>query len=352
MIIKRIKSKLESKEVSVEDFAKRISQDIKTVGEWLDGNSNLPADALNKISKALSVSYDYLLNEPKSYSGIDESHIGFDEFKGWIDGFDGIHVFRGQRNDWPLMTSFCRSCRNKNTLDMLSELPKFSMDDFCRFCQIPKFMNILNTRIKAECSVLDTEGIIRRLSPNSLLAYLQHYGVPTPLLDWSYSPFIAAYFAIKDSSPEDNIVIYDLDLTNYQKDYPPESKNPDKPETIRFQILEMPHENLRHLNQQGLFTLCQQIPHVELHFQNLYEKTGKKYLKKRTLTLDKINKSKTMDSFKRMNITERSLFPSPEFVARDIVDELLSEHYKDLSDQFFKAADNVKAVSKNETQNR
>jgi hypothetical protein len=33
------------------------------------------------------------------------------------------------------------------------------------------------------------------------LAVLQHYGTPTRLLDWTYSPTVAAYFALR-SKPE------------------------------------------------------------------------------------------------------------------------------------------------------
>ncbi|WP_445488335.1 FRG domain-containing protein [Rhodopseudomonas sp. RCAM05734] len=35
------------------------------------------------------------------------------------------------------------------------------------------------------------------------LAYLRHHGFPSPLLDWSASPFVAAYFAFRTSSDED-----------------------------------------------------------------------------------------------------------------------------------------------------
>ena len=38
--------------------------------------------------------------------------------------------------------------------------------------------------------------------------YLRHHGFPSPLLDWSKSPYIAAYFAFEDNKKTERVAIY------------------------------------------------------------------------------------------------------------------------------------------------
>ncbi|MBP5470242.1 MAG: FRG domain-containing protein, partial [Candidatus Riflebacteria bacterium] len=218
-IAENILNILKAKKISVKDLAADLKEPEYRILNWLNRKEEIPAYFIPYISEALQVSNDKILNKHKSYTGIEEHYIDYENPYDLlnhfiIDGLDDIFIYRGQNNDWLLQPSYCRFCnRNRILLD------KLVLN--CDACPLEDLFKekILN-RIKKECSVYDLSNKIKDFNNEALLAYMQHHNIPTPLLDWTISPLIALYFAIKDSYERDCITLYAFNLSEYDKTHP------------------------------------------------------------------------------------------------------------------------------------
>ena len=143
----------------------------------------------------------------------------------------GRFIFRGQRlADWKLESSFDRwvkDFRPKN-----------------RF----RLAEMLVTHFKNECEGMEMPERLWR-EESMVLALGQHYGLPTRLLDWSESPYMAAFFAFSDALVGEpmrgDAAIWVLDTES------PAWERPNSVDIIRVPSV----GNMRLRNQSGLFTL-------------------------------------------------------------------------------------------------
>lgn len=111
-------------------------------------------------------------------------------------------VFRGQTGNWPLTTSLERLCSSLHISqrDHGLEIEEILQREFQR-----RFYHYA-THVPEPNDNLEW------------LATMQHYGAATRLLDWSYSPYVALYFALeRTAEKDDHSVVWAVDLRWLQR---------------------------------------------------------------------------------------------------------------------------------------
>ncbi len=83
------------------------------------------------------------------------------------------------------------------------------------------------------------------------LVYLRHHGFPSPFLDWTVSPYIAAYFAFSNPRQTENVAIY-VDRVSAGP-MPPQFGNE---ATMICRLSRHVKSHPRHFLQQSQYTVC------------------------------------------------------------------------------------------------
>jgi hypothetical protein len=150
------------------------------------------------------------------------------------------------------------------------------------------------------------------------MATLRHHGFPAPLLDWTYSPYVAAFFAFNEKRDVENVAVFAYrEFCGSGKGY-----EGNKPRIETFGPSAPIHH--RHIRQQNTYTIALKKSDTGLVFASYEEAFQKRPLD--FLSFDEVTKFEisavarddAIIDLIKMNVTEYSLFGSDDALVKTI----------------------------------
>lgn len=287
----KIKGKFPGVDFSTYVDVKGLVEEQGLVLSWstdlgVTGNCVLPRSKAGTPSE--------LLSNPLSWEG----------FKAHATKLRGRrYLFRGQGKPYRLRTPFHRRGR--------ANVVRFRDED------IPALARHLSARIRHVFDFKDPDEF------GAFMNLIQHHGYPTPLLDWTYSPYVAAFFAYReisnsagDAQNDARVRVFVFDQEQWRADL----------RQIPMLLFPAPHlsiceflaiENERMIPQQAASTVTS-VDDIESYIKQTEQHTKKTYLT--TIDLPVRERREVMSDLRYMGITAWSLFPGLDGACEELRD--------------------------------
>ena len=227
------------------------------------------------------------------------------QYKEWItqnmqNGYQ--YLFRGQENpECKLQTSFHRIIQNNPNITLQIYLKNI----------IPELNNMLVSQ------GFENHLLNDPINLNSFLAKLQHHGFPTPLLDWTYNPYIAVYFAIEKINDNDRNGAFSIFVFDYIQWITTNFQPIDLVSPNYFVSTFRPNyaNNPRLITQNSILTITN-VNDIQEYLVKAGRIQGKTFLYKIDINKNEIPQIKL--DLESMGITKRKLFPNLDDICKEM----------------------------------
>ena len=246
----------------------------------------------------------------------------FEEFTPWVDQNIGEIqlLFRGQSNsEWDLETTlerdfgknigleyyYKRVCVAKPQIETYTG-ERWTIPDFNQYQEWIKKCRGDNINF-----AFDFMGY-------EFMAYLRHHGFPSPLLDWSRSPFVAAFFAFRHAK-KGKVSIYAY------SEYPKGFKSGQSGKALIRVLGPYIKTHKRHFQQQSWYTVCAMIQPPILsedsyfaHHESVFAETNDDQDALWKFNFPASEREKVLKHLNRYNLNAFSLFGSEESLCETV----------------------------------
>ena len=157
-------------------------------------------------------------------------------------------LFRGHSNtNWKLETTLERFSNKRTGLSK-----EYSWEDYNEILGSinPTILSLTHQKFEFE-NYRSRHDQVPAPPPNyDFMIYLRHHGFPSPLLDWTRSPYVAAFFAFNEPTESENVAIFSFRETL---------------DGYKYSLTTVPHiikighkagSNRRHIQQKSEYTIC------------------------------------------------------------------------------------------------